>query len=173
MDDHGWLDQLRRFRSSKDEFLGNDSHSPLGPVQRRTFKGLSYYRPDPRYRFEVELEPDAPQELRMPRTGGDEVVYTRVGTFTLGLPAGAVRLAAYDAGHEGELFLPFRDATSNKETYGAGRYLEAQALGDGRYLVDLNFAYHPFCYFNEAWTCPIPPFENHLKVPIEAGERLP
>lgn len=56
---------------------------------------------------------------------------------------------------------------------GGGRYLEAEPLGGDRWLVDLNRAYHPFCVWNEDYTCPIPPFENHLDVPVRAGERLP
>ncbi len=45
----------------------------------------------------------------------------------------------------GDLFVPFRDATSGSETYGAGRYLEARSLGDGRTLLDFNYAYNPYC----------------------------
>ena len=71
-----------------------------------------------------------------------------------------------------ELFVPFRDATSGKETYGAGRYLEVESPGpDGRVRVDFNAAYNPYCAYNPDWSCPIPPGENWLSVPIRAGEK--
>ena len=56
------------------------------------------------------------------------------------------------------------------ETYGSGRYLDVHSLGD-ELLLDFNYAYNPYCAYNERWSCPIPPAENRLDVPIEAGER--
>ena len=76
-----------------------------------------------------------------------------------------------DAG-SGGLFLPFVDARAGRETYGAGRYLDLHALEDGRLLVDFNYAYNPYCAYNERWTCPIPPASNRLEVAIAAGERV-
>jgi hypothetical protein len=73
----------------------------------------------------------------------------------------------------GGYFLPFMDATSGDETYGAGRYLEIEPLPGGKLLVDFNMAYNPYCAYNEYWSCPIPPKENRLSVPIEAGEKQP
>ncbi len=69
-------------------------------------------------------------------------------------------------------FLPFVDALAGKETYGAGRYLEPEPLGKGLFLVDFNLAYNPYCAYNDMWSCPISPAENHLKIPIRAGEKL-
>ena len=70
-------------------------------------------------------------------------------------------------------FLPFRDATSGPETYGAGRYLDAEITSDGRVLLDFNRAYFPYCAYGEGWTCPLPPAENWLRAAVRAGERFP
>ena len=83
-------------------------------------------------------------------------------------------------GYTGGLFLPFRDATSGDETYGAGRYVldtgkGADLGGDpaaGTLVVDLNFAFQPSCAFDPKWACPLAPPENRLAARIEAGERL-
>ncbi len=83
-----------------------------------------------------------------------------------------VSLALYDTGHPG-YFLPFRDRTSGSETYGAGRYLDIEPSDDGTATIDFNEAYNPFCAYNDAYACPLPPPENWLQVRIEAGERLP
>ena len=71
----------------------------------------------------------------------------------------------------GDFFLPFVDATAPDETYGAGRYLDIEPIGDGKFLIDFNYAYNPYCAYNDKWSCPIPPKENRLKVRIEAGEK--
>ncbi|MGH6914787.1 MAG: DUF1684 domain-containing protein, partial [Geminicoccales bacterium] len=82
-------------------------------------------------------------------------------------------------GYGGGVFLPFRDATSGRQTYGGGRYLldsiKSADLGetsDGRVILDFNFAYHPSCAYSDRWICPLSPVENTLPVAIRAGERL-
>jgi uncharacterized protein (DUF1684 family) len=71
-----------------------------------------------------------------------------------------------------DLFVPFSDLTSGTETYQAGRYMNLEPTGSGVYIVDFNTAYHPYCYYNASYECPLPPAENRLQVPIRAGERL-
>jgi len=71
---------------------------------------------------------------------------------------------------EKDLFIIFKDATSGKETYGAGRYLDLDRHGD-EIVIDFNYAYNPYCAYNPDWSCPLPPAENWLKVPIRAGEK--
>jgi uncharacterized protein (DUF1684 family) len=69
--------------------------------------------------------------------------------------------------------VPFADATSGTETYGAGRYLDIEREDDGTYSLDFNLAYHPSCVYDVKFSCPLTPAENRLRVPIRAGERLP
>ena len=84
------------------------------------------------------------------------------------------RLTAYtlDGGGSESLFVPFLDATSGRETYGAGRYLDLEPEDDGTYALDFNLAYHPYCVYAESYSCPLTPAENRLPIRIEAGERL-
>ena len=74
-----------------------------------------------------------------------------------------------------KLFIPFRDQTGGKETYGAGRYIDIDPdkhiNADGKWILDFNVAYNPWCAYSESYTCPIVPTENWLKVPINAGEK--
>ena len=81
-----------------------------------------------------------------------------------------VSLVLYDTGHPG-YFVPYRDATSGDETYGAGRYLDIDPNPDGTVTIDFNLAYNPLCAYSDAFSCPLPPVENWLAVPIRAGER--
>lgn len=158
-------------RREKDEFFARSSESPLTPEQRRGFTGLQYFPVDPSLRTEVALERaaegDAAEEIQT--SDGQVRLMPRAGTVRFDVGGREIALAAYEQGDE--LFIPFRDATSGTETYGAGRYVEAHPLGGDRYLLDLNAAYNPYCAYNENWSCPLPPRENWLDVAIRAGER--
>ena len=69
-----------------------------------------------------------------------------------------------------ELFFLFRDGTSGKTTYGAGRYLYAPLPQDGRVILDFNQAKNPPCTFTDFATCPLPPKGNILSLAVNAGE---
>lgn len=70
-----------------------------------------------------------------------------------------------------ELFVMFADATSARETYGAGRFLYIPMPQHGRAKIDFNRAYNPPCAFNEFATCPLPPQQNRLQMRVDAGEK--
>lgn len=164
-----WQASIEGDRRGKDEAFRDDPHSPLPTQDRIGFKGLQYFAPDPRYALEADLVREEQTTLEIQRSGGDVVVYTRLGHFALTLPEGECRLALYES--DGHPFLPFRDATSGKETYGAGRYLDPPEVAPGRFALDFNQAYNPYCAYNEAYSCPFPPPENWLQIPIRAGEK--
>ncbi|MEX2203378.1 MAG: DUF1684 domain-containing protein [Actinomycetota bacterium] len=165
------VEALRRFRAMKDESFATDPSSPLTPRQRARFRGLAYYPPNSELAVEAGLEAYVPpSEVDLATSFGDTERYRRAGVAWLevsGLPA-AITIFRSDGG---KLFVPFRDATSGTETYGSGRYLEARTLTDDRtLLLDFNYAYNPYCAYGAGWRCPLPPVENHLTVPIRAGE---
>lgn len=162
-----WQRELEAMRTSKDNSFRSDPGSPI----RGPFTGLRYFDPDIRYRVEAKLHEEPPRRLLLDRSGGDAVEYKRLGTFEFKLPTGPAKLALYED-PLGNLFLPFRDATSGKETYGAGRYLEPETHDGEGFELDFNRAYHPFCAYNEAYSCPMVPFENQLRISVLAGERL-
>jgi uncharacterized protein (DUF1684 family) len=119
--------------------------------------------------------------LELPVSDGNAMRFERIGHVTVPFPAGERTLAVYwMGGYAGGLFLPFRDATNGRETYGAGRYAidaaKSADLGgdptDGTLTLDLNFAFQPSCAFDPRWACPLAPPENRLDLEIRAGERL-
>ncbi len=166
------LDDVRR---AKDRFFAHDPGSPLTEEQRERFGGLVYFPEDPAYRFDAMLETqgvDRDEDVVMQTTGGGEQVYRRAGVVRFTVDGEEARITLYESDLQHELFVPFRDATSGTETYGAGRYLEVDPPGaDGRVRVDFNMAYNPSCAYNPLWACPLPPAENRLDVPIRAGEK--
>jgi uncharacterized protein len=169
------MSELEEFRAAKDAFFRDDPRSPLMPEQRSSFEGLAYFEEDPRLVIRAPLETegiDPTERIVMQTTTGDERVYRRAGKVRFEVDGDPAEITLFSSRDMHELFLPFRDATSGSETYGAGRYLEVEPpASDGSVVVDLNYAYNPYCAYNPEWSCPIPPGENWLAVPIRAGER--
>lgn len=163
------MSALVELRKAKDDFFRRDPHSPLTSEQRSAFKALRYFPENPGLDLTVDLElfPDS-QRVSLLTNTGDTQSYLRLGKFEFvvdGVPA-ALTVFSNAQGY----FLPFADALAGTETYGAGRYVEPEKLPDGRFHVDFNLAYNPYCAYNENWSCPITPQENRIKVPIRAGE---
>lgn len=74
------------------------------------------------------------------------------------------------SGFNDYLFLPFRDETNSKETYGGGKYMDLRIPKNDVIILDFNQSYHPFCAYNAYdYNCPIVPEENKLPIRIEAG----
>jgi uncharacterized protein (DUF1684 family) len=165
------MSELEAIRVAKDDFFARDPRSPLTPAQKARFAGLEYFAENGDLRLEVAAEaPSVAGPIQMQTSTGDVQTYVRVGRFSFEVENQEARLTIFE-GPNG-LFLPFVDALAGDETYPAGRYLEPEPLPGGRYLVDFNLAYNPYCAYNENWSCPLTPAENRIKVPIRAGEKI-
>ncbi|MBI3287640.1 MAG: DUF1684 domain-containing protein [Chloroflexi bacterium] len=166
------MSELSEFRKEKDEFFKYHPHAPLTPEQRTSFKGLKYYLENPRLRYEVDVQEHSKKEIvEMITSTGTLQKYRRYGQFEFQVEGQTHILQVYRDLEGGHFFLPFIDTTAGQETYETGRYLEIERLSNGKYQVDFNYAYNPYCAYNDYWTCPIPPAENRLKVRIQAGEK--
>lgn len=165
------MTELEAFRTEKDDFFGHDPQSPLTPQQKRDFHRLNYFPENPDLRLELKAEPFPKKErIEMQTSTGDVQIYFRHSRIRFPVEGQDAELTIYE-GPNG-FFLPFVDSLANKETYPAGRYLEPEELPGNHFLVDFNMAYNPYCAYNEHWSCPLTPFENRLRVPIRAGEKL-
>ncbi len=173
-----WKAHLERERDEKDQFLAVHWQSPLPPQERAKFKGLAYYPADPAYRFELEMhEHEEKETVRMAYTKGNEREFLRWGEFQFTIAGQKEALQAYKSDREEErLFILLKDSTSGKETYGGGRYLdlepERDVTRDGKWILDFNKAYNPWCVYSKDYTCPLVPQENCLEVAIPAGEKV-
>jgi uncharacterized protein (DUF1684 family) len=142
----------------------------------KLYKGLSYYPVDLAYRFELPLTPNpAADTVVILSTRGNQRRAVKVGWFDFKLGGKAQRLEATRLLEPGvgekDFGIFFTDATTGKETYEVGRYLDLERLDDGRYVLDFNNAYNPACAFSDHYNCPIPPKANRLAVAIKAGEK--
>ena len=148
-----WKANVLKAREGKNAFFAEHWQSPIPPQDRPRFKGLEYYPPDPNCRFKLELhEHREKQVVSMAYSKGNEQDFIRWGEFRLKISAKEQTLQTYKSNPEEKtLFIPFKDATSGKETYGAGRYLDLKPDRDcaqeGKWILDFNQAYNPWCVY--------------------------
>jgi uncharacterized protein (DUF1684 family) len=171
-----YIAEVTEFRRQKDDFFGSSPQSPVPDDEQPAFQGLKYFPPDVTFRVSADLTTfDTPDVVRMAATKGDIRRYLRYAELRFTIIGQDLRLIGYkEHADDPELFIPFKDATSGGETYGAGRYLEAEDEPDEpsprEVTLDFNLAYSPWCAYNLDYSCPIPPAENTLAFPITAGE---
>ena len=164
------------WRAVRDQLFGNHPQSALEPDDRDAFKGLRYYDYDPAFAVVATVDTDVEIErYEIPTSTDTTMTFERFGRVEL--PWGELDVYWLDA-YGGGVFLPLRDATAGDTTYGGGRYLLDTVKGadlgstpSGQLVLDFNFAYHPSCHYNPAWSCPLAPPGNRLDARIEAGEQ--
>lgn len=170
-------DRLLKFAPDCNDVKPPTPCSPMVAADRATFTALPYYDIDPAYRVPARLTHDPTSTglvIELPTSGDEKRRMRRVGTLKFTLRGTPLQLTAFADENDREvnqLFVPFGDLTSGNETYGGGRYLDLPRTGTGLYDLDFNRAYHPYCVYNIAYICPVPPRENRLEVAIRAGER--
>ena len=176
---HDWQTDLLALRDSASHFYRHqfDWHGHEPPTD---WSGPRYFPPAEDWRVEAHLDravPGTGQEVELATSTGQLRKMAIAGQLVF--PVGGVeqRLVAYlthDAEGYPVLFVPFRDTTSGKETYGAGRYVEVPYKeGDDSFDLDFNYAYNPSCAYSPTYDCPFPPPMNRLSVPVPAGEMVP
>jgi len=163
----------QRWRTTRDELFRAHAQSALPPDRRAGFRGLPYRDYDPAFAFTATVRPLPQERYDVDTSTGGVIPFLRFGAVDL--PIGTLEVLWLDA-YSGGVFLPFRDATSGKTTYGGGRYLldtakgaDLGSIGDAL-ILDFNFAYHPSCVYDPKWVCPLAPLANRLAVAVEAGE---
>lgn len=165
--------RLQSFRARRDDFMRANEHSPLTENQRKNFVPLEYFPEDPDLALILEVDKDIPTDpVELPTTTGETRPYIPFGRITFEVDGQPATLTVFREPERGRLILPFRDTTNDKETYGAGRTVDPQERPDGRLSVDFNYAYGPYCQYNDNWVCTIPPMQNWLRIPIRAGEKM-
>jgi uncharacterized protein len=165
------MNQLVRFRKEKDNFFIRDDQSPLTRGQKQKFQELAYFSENPSLSLKVTLvEFPGKEVVNIQTSTGYMQTYQKIGSFNFPVERQDTSLSLY-ANDQG-FFLPFVDSLAGGETYGAGRYVEAHSMGDGEFVLDFNFAYNPYCAYNDKWSCPLTPAENRLGVPIATGEMV-
>jgi uncharacterized protein len=165
----------QHWQMERNRLFASHPQSALPAEKRAGFTGLPVWDYDPAFAFQARIEPLPEERFVVQTSAGHDMPLVRFGRVSL--PLGTLDVYWIDV-YGGGVFLPFRDATAGRDTYGGGRYLldtvkGADLGGEGDTLkLDFNFAYHPSCFYDARWSCPLAPPANVLKAEIRAGERV-
>ena len=164
--------QIKESRAAKDSLLKTSPQSPLLPEHRNLFQSLAYYPIDLRYRLQGELHVYGRQrQVDVPNTDGTTTTpLERYGRFVAALDGKGFWLEVYRNPETEIAEVFFKDLTNGDTTYGGGRYARISSDDNKTYIIDFNNSYNPYCDYNPAYICPLPPPQNHLSFAIEAGE---
>jgi uncharacterized protein (DUF1684 family) len=181
--DYYGTDNVKIFRAGRDKEFRSPQMSPLPPEEIIKFQGLNYFPVDPTFRVAASFTKTPGEKyFMMPTSSGKARKYIKIGTLSFKLAEKDYVLSAYQSEQiltnpkydedKSSIFIPFRDLTSGRETYGVGRYLYLSMPKDKQAMLDFNLAFNPSCaYGNQTFSCPIPPKDNFLEVEIKAGEK--
>jgi len=164
------------WRAGRDDLFRTHPQSPLPTDDPLRETGLPYWPYDPDWRFTVPLQPAEHDERELDTGDDGGLVMRRIATVELP-PGGTLDVWTMHQ-YAGGLFVPIKDGTAGSGSYGAGRYLLDTAKGswlggdESSIVLDLNFAYHPSCRYDDRWRCPLAAPGNTVDVRVEAGERL-
>lgn len=170
--------EVQKFQKELNAEYLNPKSTPLRGDNFKHFKGHPFFPFDAKYRVTAEfVKSKDTQPFELPTSSGKTKTYQEYGkaTFTLdGKPYTVTLYQSLDLikqeKYKDYLFLPFRDATNEKETYGGGKYMDLKVPKGNTIVLDFNQSYHPFCAYNAYdYNCPIVPEENKLPVEIRAG----
>ena len=171
-------EEIAKFREEyKAEFL----KSKYSPLKEEDFQYLRFYEPNEKFNVECQFTATTGgKPFQIPTTSGETKTYVKFGELSFTLDGKAYKLSVYRSPdlqripqYRDYLFIPFKDLTNGKETYGGGRYIDLRMkqIQNNKIILDFNKAYNPYCAFGAGYSCPIPPRENHLPIAIEAGEQ--
>ena len=153
------------------------SKSPLKNKDLKSFKGLDFFPVDSSYIIiaSIEKTPDTPF-LGMATNTEEKSYYRKFGILTFTLKEKEMQLTLYESLEESEnpifedyLFLPFTDETSGSDSYGGGRYMDvfkSKINTNGTLELNFNNTYNPYCAYNDDYSCPLTPRDNHLSMEI-------
>lgn len=167
------------WRAGRDELFRTHPQSPLPADDPLRDTGLPYWPYDPALRWTLPLlPPGEPVTMALPTDDDGTTEMTLAGHVDLPSPVAATVDVWSLRQYAGGLFVPLRDGSAGRTSYGGGRYLldtakSADLGGDDTHLVvDLNFLYHPSCRYDSAWQCPLAPQGNTVAAAVDAGERM-
>jgi uncharacterized protein (DUF1684 family) len=171
-DPESYREEITELREETERFMRYAEDSPFHDAAI-TFNGLRYYEPDLSYKITARFrEIEDRQIITLPTNDNKKEEYLTYGYATFDVNDTTEEVLILENVEEEKFFLPFGDATSAGETYGAGRYLDVTHRGGRTIVLDFNKAYNPYCAYVETFSCPLPPRENLLSVAIRAGEKM-
>ena len=172
-----YINKIEKQRLEKDMEMKNDPDSPFNQDPNAHFAPLKYFDVDPEFVFKSKLFEYNPKDtIRIYGTKGEERKVVKYGYVTITYKEKKYNVNVYKGKTKnGQEYYSiwFTDKTTNKESYGVGRYLDFEKMDDSNYVytIDFNLAYNPYCSYSAKYSCAVPTKEDYLDIAVTAGEK--
>jgi len=172
------IEEIKKFQQDLNTEYSDPKETPLRDENFAKFTKHPFFQIDLKYRVTAKfIKTENPQPFDLPTSSGTTQSYQEFGKATFSLDGKSFTVSIFQSldlmkieKYRDHLFLPFRDETNNKETYGGGKYMDLKIPNGNTIILDFNQSYQPFCAYNaHDYNCPIVPEENKLAVEIRAG----
>ena len=167
----------KAYQQELDKEYATRESSPLDEADFKTFKSLDFYPVSEKY-FVIAKFVRTPKEkpFLMATSTDRKPAYVKYGEAHFVIEGKKCQLNLYQSldliknpKYKDDLFLPFFDETSGKESYIGGKYIDLKIPQGNTIAIDFNTSYNPYCAYSHRYSCPRVPLENDLKVAIRAG----
>ena len=169
-----YVKDIIRLRSNYNHYIKYYEDSPLEQDELTNFSSLDYFEIDNKFKIKAKLEVLSIQDtFNIKLSEKKKIQFLKYGLARFsyqGRPQKLVLLKHINS-TDNKFFIPFKDKTNGKITYGAGRYLDVEKINNNKIVIDFNLAYNPYCAYNSNYKCPMVPAENMLNEEIRAGEK--
>lgn len=172
------IKEIKKFQKELNAEYLNPKETPLRGDHLTRFKKHPFFPIDLKYRVVAKIvKTENAEPFEIPTSSGKTKTYREYGKVNFELDGKPYTLTVYQSldlikqeKYKDYLFLPFRDATNEKETYGGGKYMDLTIPEGNTVVLDFNKSYQPYCAYNaHDYNCPVVPDENKLSVEIRAG----
>lgn len=168
---------ITSYRDSINRVMADPTTSILSKELLNGFQGLKFYAPDEEWVVNAQFQRIKDGKVfKMKTTTTREPAYRPYGKLTFEKNGQSFNLTVYEnvafarnPKYDRSLFLPFTDLSNGDGSYGGGRYIDVNKADLDDLVIDFNKSYNPYCCYNDKYSCPIPPAENHLNIRVEAG----
>lgn len=172
------IKDIQKFQKELNREYLDKNETPLRDDNFTNFKAHPFFPIDLKYRVTAKfVKNESPEPFELPTSSGKSKKYQQYAKAYFTIDDKEYVLNIYQSldlmkteKYKDHLFLPFGDATNNKETYGGGKYIDLKIPEGNTIVIDFNQSYHPYCAYNAYdYNCPVVPAENKLPVEIRAG----
>jgi uncharacterized protein (DUF1684 family) len=171
----GQNDSIINQRNEKETYL---REHVLNKKENLGIQQLDFFDFSEDWIIQAKLVRNRGKRIKIPTSTERLANYRRFGYLCFEIKGQPMRLTVFQnldipRKQRKTFFVPFKDLTASKKTYGGGRYLDIPIQKNDSISLNFNDAYNPYCTYSHRYSCPLPPLENHLEVKIEAGEKIP
>lgn len=168
---------VEKYQNHLNSICVNPKTSPLYRKERINFKTLDFFPINEKFYVTAKfVKTEEGDPVRLFEKTSRKPEYIKYGEAHFYIDGKPFKLNVYyntkivkNEKSKDNLFLPFSDLTTGKESYSGGRFIDLKRPEGETIIIDFNQSYNPCSAFKTSYLKSEIPEENHLDIEIQAG----